>query len=221
MTPHHLARHVVGDVLEREAPRLGRDVGVEEHLVQHVAELFDEVVIRPALDRLDQFGALLDEVLHERRVRLLAIPRAAPGSPQAFEGRDELVEARMRAVVTPPSCRVRRGRRPGRRELRRAGRPAAAAAAIAIAATSMSAASTAPPTNTAPAAVAIVAGSVSSPPREKMTDVASAPSAAAPRDCPIERKNIWMPVTTPRSFHSTLDCAATRLDSARSRTRRR
>ncbi len=73
---------------------------------------------------------------------------------------------------------------------------------------------TATPTKTAPDASSTVAASVSSPPRLTTTALAIAPSTAAPTAWPMVRANRLVPVTTPRSCHGALDCAATRLGMA-------
>ena len=50
----------------------------------------------PALDGIHELVGLLDQVLHERLVGLLAVPRAASGCPQALEHGDEFFEFGMR-----------------------------------------------------------------------------------------------------------------------------
>jgi hypothetical protein len=100
VSPDHLRGHVRGDVLDVErlaAARRG-DVRVEDHLVQNIAEFFDELVSTAALDRVDELVGLLDEVLHERFVGLFGVPGAPSGRPEAREYGDELVELRMRLV---------------------------------------------------------------------------------------------------------------------------
>ena len=73
------ARRHVGD---GEATLLLGDRGVELDLVQQVAELLDQRLVRrlvvgiERLDGVDQLERLLDEVRHERGVRLLTVPRA-------------------------------------------------------------------------------------------------------------------------------------------------
>ena len=101
MTPHHFRRHALGDILEAEllARSVRGDVGVEDHLVEHVAELLDEVVARAGLDRIHELVGLLDEVLHERGVGLLLVPGAASRRPQPVQHGDEFLEFRMRVLV--------------------------------------------------------------------------------------------------------------------------
>ena len=71
-----------GHVLHVEAGVLGgRDLGVEDHLQQQVAELLPEMIMVAGLDRLDRLGGLLDQVLHQRAMGLLGVPRALPAQP--------------------------------------------------------------------------------------------------------------------------------------------
>ena len=85
---HHLRGHVRRDILDVEvlAGGVRGDVGVEEHLVEHVAELLDHLLAVAGLDGVDELPALLDEVLHEALVRLLGVPRAAAGRAQQRDG---------------------------------------------------------------------------------------------------------------------------------------
>ena len=96
MPRHHLRGHVRRDVLDVEvlAGRVRGEVGVEQHLVEHVAELLDHLVAVARLDRVDELPALLDEVLHEALVGLLGVPRAAARRAEQGDGGDELVEGR-------------------------------------------------------------------------------------------------------------------------------
>jgi hypothetical protein len=97
------ARHVVD--VERVA--LGRDLRVERDLEQQVAQLLTEVVIGPRLHGVDDLGGLFDEVVQQRRVRLLHVP----GTPQTQGVHDgdepaELIvprHVRSHAVRTPIS----------------------------------------------------------------------------------------------------------------------
>ncbi len=61
---------------------VGRDLGVERHLQQQVAELLADRVGVVGVDRLDQLVGLLEQVAGERLVRLLRVPGAAVGSAQ-------------------------------------------------------------------------------------------------------------------------------------------
>ena len=70
-------------VVEREMAGFRRDFAVENHLQQQVAKLFLEVLVVTALDRVHRFISFLDQVRHQREVRLLRVPRAATGRAQA------------------------------------------------------------------------------------------------------------------------------------------
>jgi micrococcal nuclease len=97
MAADHLLGHVLRDILKRELPRLRGNIGMKDHLVQHVTQLFEQFIAVTGLDRLHEFVGLLDEVLHERLMGLLAIPGASPRSAQARKHGDELVELWIRA----------------------------------------------------------------------------------------------------------------------------
>ncbi len=83
-----------GNVCHVEGAGLLGEHGVEDHLVQQVAELVLERAVglggnlalgrgrRERLDRLDDLVRLLEQVPRERVVRLVGVPRAAAGSPQ-------------------------------------------------------------------------------------------------------------------------------------------
>ena len=71
-----IARLDVGQV---EDSGFGRQLGMEDDLEQQVAELPGELRGRAGLERVVDLVGLLEEVLAERRVGLLAVPRAAVG----------------------------------------------------------------------------------------------------------------------------------------------
>ena len=96
MTPDHLVGERVDDVGDAELADLGRELRVEEHLQQQVAELFAESLEMRDLDRLDDFERLFDEVRNERAVRLLAVPRAA--EPQPRHDLDQVVPGVVRGL---------------------------------------------------------------------------------------------------------------------------
>ena len=70
MPAHHLVGEGAGYIIdvERVIAVTRSDLGVEQHLPQQVAQLLPQVGPCPDLHRIDQFGALLDEVGHERPV---------------------------------------------------------------------------------------------------------------------------------------------------------
>jgi len=117
-----LAVHVGGDILDREvlAGGVRGEVGVEEDLVEHVAELLEHGVAVAGLDGVDELVALLDEVAHEALVGLVGVPGASARRAQLGENHDEFVEFRMRSGHAPilpsafccPKCRSCRMRPP-------------------------------------------------------------------------------------------------------------
>jgi len=84
-----------GDLLDGEAVLgLRGDLGVEDHLQQQVAELLPKMILVSVLDRLDQLAGLLDQILHQRLMGLLGVPRAFPAEPAHH--RDESFELARR-----------------------------------------------------------------------------------------------------------------------------
>src|SRR5204863_4108327 len=77
MALHHLRRRCLGDLGCVEPAFLSRDLGVHRNLQQEVAELLPHLGVVAAVDRLEQLISLLEEVLAQRFVRLLAVPWAA------------------------------------------------------------------------------------------------------------------------------------------------
>ena len=124
--------------------------GVEDHLVEQVAELVDERDVRGVvgrdivgrerrqrLDRLDDLVALLEQVARQRVVRLLGVPRAAAGPPEPLREGEQPAELARRRPPAPPGDEDRRevvgvdvavevGERRARRRARRGDRRAAA-----------------------------------------------------------------------------------------------
>ena len=72
------------------------DVGVKHDLVQHVAKLFEHAIAVARLDGFDQLVGFFNQILHERLVGLLAVPRAPARGSQFLEQFDEFDEFRMR-----------------------------------------------------------------------------------------------------------------------------
>ena len=95
-----LVGDAAGDVLEGEPVRgLGGDLGVEDHLEQQIAELLPKMIMVAGLDRLDRLAGLLDQVLHQREVGLLGVPRALPAQPGHH--RDQPLDL---GSTTPAGC---------------------------------------------------------------------------------------------------------------------
>src|SRR5712691_3639390 len=83
MTGHHLVAQTNQDVHHRELASLLRDLGVEDDLEQEVSELLLHRAQVAALDGLEHFVGLLDDVRLERRPCLLSVPRATIGTTEA------------------------------------------------------------------------------------------------------------------------------------------
>ena len=94
VTTHHLVAGDAGDVLDvKRSVRVGAaEVGVKQHLVQHVPEFLDHVRPVARLDGVDELVALFDQVFEQRLVCLFAVPRAPVLAAQSRHHGDEGVE---------------------------------------------------------------------------------------------------------------------------------
>ena len=81
----------MGDVVYVELAGVGGYLRVEKHLLEHVAELLAEVRDVVCLNGVNGLVCLLDHVLGDGAMRLLAVPRAAVGLAQAPDGANEPV----------------------------------------------------------------------------------------------------------------------------------
>ena len=63
-----------------------------EAIPKGITEFFKQIVAASRLDRFDQFVGLLDQVAHERGVRLVGVPRASARCAQPGDRGDEGVE---------------------------------------------------------------------------------------------------------------------------------
>ena len=84
------------DVVDREGAVVRGDLRVQDHLLQDVAELLDQMLVVIRLDGLHGLVGLLDHVLGDRAVRLLAVPRATIRLAQAPHRAHEAVELGVR-----------------------------------------------------------------------------------------------------------------------------
>src|SRR5262249_13274996 len=98
----HLVDHRTTDVVDVEASGLARHLGMEDDLQEQIAELAAQLLRVVAIDRLGDLVGLLDDVLADRLVRLLAIPGAAARGTQPRHDLHQLVETLHRA----PRARV-------------------------------------------------------------------------------------------------------------------
>ena len=83
MAPDDLRRDRGLDVGQVEHAGLGGELRVEHDLQPQVAELAGELRRGTRLERVVDLVRLLEQVVAQRLVRLLAIPRAAVGRPEA------------------------------------------------------------------------------------------------------------------------------------------
>ena len=67
--------------------RLLGQLRVEDHLDEHVPQLLAHVRQVEAVDRVEEFAALVDQAAGEALVGLLLVPRAAPRAAQPGDGR--------------------------------------------------------------------------------------------------------------------------------------
>ena len=134
-----LSDDAAGHVVDREPVGLGLggDAGVEVDLQQQVAELLAQMHVVAGVDGLEGLVALLEQVLRQRAVGLLAVPRAA--HPQPVHDRHQVEQPRARHVVravedldldarthrrrSRPRARRAAGRPPRRRRARPRRRP--------------------------------------------------------------------------------------------------
>lgn len=99
VAPHELRREVGGDVVDGERVRLlARDARVEQHLQEQVAELLAHPGAVVGLDGVGELVRLLEEVPHERDVRLLAVPRAPARGVEAVHDGDHVAQRVGRGV---------------------------------------------------------------------------------------------------------------------------
>ena len=80
------------DIVERVASGFLGEFAVKDHLQEQVAEFFQEVFVVFALNGVDRFVGLFDQVGNERTVSLLCIPWAATGCAEAVHDGAEAVD---------------------------------------------------------------------------------------------------------------------------------
>ena len=99
MSPNEFVANLPRHFLDGEAAFFARDLGVNHHLEQEVAELFPEIriVLRP--DRCRHFIGFLEQSRDERAMRLLAIPRTTAGRAQPTHDFTKTIELFHRAQI--------------------------------------------------------------------------------------------------------------------------
>ena len=79
MAPEELVGEGVHDSVEGEEPLLRTELGIEDHLEEHIAEFFLHVGPVPGLDRRGEFVAFLERGRHDGCEALLEVPGTARG----------------------------------------------------------------------------------------------------------------------------------------------
>jgi hypothetical protein len=82
MPEHKLIGDPIGDLIKMKSTFLTCHLGVQNDLEQNVTKLLEKRFVILIIDRVDEFIALFQQMRLERRVSLLAVPRAAIGRPQ-------------------------------------------------------------------------------------------------------------------------------------------
>ena len=81
MTTDKFFIHFLRHVLEVKKTGLFRDLSMEIHLDENIAQLLAHMIpIRP-INRFDEFADFIDQAPHQRFMRLFLIPGATIGSP--------------------------------------------------------------------------------------------------------------------------------------------
>ena len=100
MAVDHLGAHIAGDIADVEATVcLHGDRAVHQHLEQQVAEFLAQCSGLAAVDRLEHFVGLLEQVGAQAAMRLLAVPGAPTRSAQPLDHFIERAE-RLDGLVT-------------------------------------------------------------------------------------------------------------------------
>ena len=94
MTVDQLLDQALRDVVDVPATLVGRQLRVEHHLQQHVAQFVPHRVVVVGLDRLQELVGLLQKVTGQRAVGLLGIPGAAAGAAQGGHHLHEIQQPR-------------------------------------------------------------------------------------------------------------------------------
>src|SRR5437870_5147269 len=99
MATNELLDDPLNHVVDREDTGFGLELGVEDHLQEHVSKLLDQMVHVSGFDRLDGLVALFNQIALERLVILLAIPGASALAPQPGHHPYQILEALLPSIV--------------------------------------------------------------------------------------------------------------------------
>ena len=109
---HQLGDDAARDVVDAELALGEAQLRLEDDLQQQVAQLFAVIVDVSGRQRVDHLVGLLDQVGHQRRQGLLAIPGASVGREQPLHQTDQLAHLGA-GLLAREGRQVGEGRRRG------------------------------------------------------------------------------------------------------------
>ena len=92
MTADELGVDIARHVGQRKLTGVRRNLRMQHYLHEHVAQLLAQMRGIVGLDAIERLVGLLDHVLANAAVRLLAVPRAAVGLTQAPDGLHQMLQ---------------------------------------------------------------------------------------------------------------------------------
>lgn len=92
MTANELGVDIARHIGQRKLTGIRRDLRMQHYLHEHVAQLLAQVCRIIGLDAVERLVGLLDHVLANAAVRLLAIPRAAIGLTQTPDSLHQMLQ---------------------------------------------------------------------------------------------------------------------------------
>ena len=92
MAADELGVDIACHIGQRKLTGVRRNLRMQYHLHEHVAELLTQVRRVVRLDAIERLVGFLDHVLADALVRLLAVPRAAVGLTQAPDGLHQMLQ---------------------------------------------------------------------------------------------------------------------------------
>ena len=92
MAPDELGVDIARHVDQRKLAGVRRDLRMQHDLHEHISQLLAKVRRVVGLDAIERLVGLLDHVLANAAVRLLAVPRAAVGLTQAPNSLHQMLE---------------------------------------------------------------------------------------------------------------------------------
>lgn len=92
MAPNQLFTDRRSDIIEIKSTGLGSYLSMENRLQEKVAQLIDNGIAIPALNRFSNFIGLFNEMFDEALMSLFRIPGASPRSPEDMHDRPQPFE---------------------------------------------------------------------------------------------------------------------------------